>query len=576
MLKNLYIENIAVAKSLNIDFGSGFSVLTGETGAGKSIIIDSLGALCGAKMSRDMIRSGESKATVSAIFADLGHHSSALQELGVAADENGELAVTRTFSADGKNTVKVNMRTVPLSLLRELGVLLLSINSQNDSQMLLDRTALINMLDGYAGNEALLAEYGAQYEKLTALKNEAAELRETVRDKTMMTDILKYQINEIDSARLSDPGEEEKLDKMRTKLKGIEQITKHSTLVYRALAQSDKASASYLMSRAAAAIRQLSDVMEDADEVATKLESYRYEIEDIAERVHDLVDPDDMDDPEGKLDQIEKRLSQIEKLKKKYGSTIEEILAFRADAKKKLSDLDFGDLRIAELEKEYAKQRETAMKIADRLSESRKQAAEKLSAAVLSTLVFLDMPKAKFLIDISVLQNDSNVKKLNSRGYDDVDFLLSANPGEPPQPISKVASGGELSRVMLALKSVMSYQTGAGTVIFDEIDSGVSGATAEKIGVKLRQIASSAQVISVTHSPQIASLADTHYLIKKSELDGRSESSVIELDDDGRIAEISRIIGGVDITDKQIDAAKEMITNRNKYSTEEGYINANL
>ncbi len=565
MLKSLYIENIAVAKRLNIDFAEGFSVLTGETGAGKSIIIDSLAALAGAKMSRDMIRSGEAKATVSAVFGGLEGHSAVLAAAGIECDENGELAVTRTLTADGKNNVKVNMRTVPLATLREIGPVLVSINSQHDSQMLLDPGTLIEMLDAYSDNGALLEAYSAEYEKLTALKNEAMALRESVKDKTMMTDILKYQINEISSAKLSAPDEDERLERMRTKLKGIEQITKHSSLVYRALAQSDKASASYLIARAAQSVRQLGDVMEDAEELASRLDGYRYEIEDIAERVHDIVDSEDMENPEEKLDGIEKRLSLIDKLKKKYGATIPEILMFLAEAQRKLSDLESGDLRIAELEKEYAKQREAAMAIADKLSEARRAAAERLSAEVLDTLVFLDMPKVRFIIDITALRHDNKVKKLNSRGYDDVDFLLSANPGEPPQSISKVASGGELSRVMLALKSVMSRETGAGTVIFDEIDAGVSGATAEKIGVKLKEIATTTQVISVTHSPQIASLADTHYLIKKTVIDGRSESSVTELDDDGRVAEISRIIGGVDITEKQMDAAKEMINNRQKY-----------
>lgn len=564
MLKSLYIENVAVAKQLSVDFGSGFSVITGETGAGKSILIDCLEALAGAKIGREMIRSGESKATVSAVFSELDDKADALAELGAEPDENGELTVTRTFTADGKGSVKVNMRPVAQSALREIGSLLISINSQGESKELLDKSAVLGMIDAYADNEGLLGEYGEIYGELVALRNEAAELKESVKDKTMMTDILKYQINEIESAKLSDPEEEEKLGRMRAKLKGIEQISKNSSLVYRALAQSDKASASYLISRAAAAIRQLSDVMEDADDVAAKLDGYRYEIEDIAERVHDLVDDDDMANPEEKLNTVEKRLSQIERLKRKYGGSIAEMIAFRDDAKKKLSDLDLGDVRIAELEKEYAKKRDEAMKIADRLNERRTEAAKKFTSEVLDTLVFLDMPKVRFVVDIASFHAENGMKKLSPKGYDDVDFLISANPGEPPQPISKVASGGELSRVMLAVKSIMSKQAGAGTVIFDEIDAGVSGATAERIGIKLCSIANGAQVISVTHSPQIASLADTHYLIKKRVKDGRSESSIIQLDEDGRIDEISRIIGGVDITKKQIDAAREMIHSRQK------------
>ena len=564
MLKNLYIENVAVTKQLSVDFENGFSVITGETGAGKSIVIDSLEALAGAKLGRDMIRSGESKATVSAVFSDLGGQTDALSALGAQPDENGELHVLRTFTADGKSNVKINMRPIAQSALKEIGAVLLSINSQGESRELLDRSALIGTIDIYAGNESLLDEYAKLYSGMTEIREEANALRKSVAEKTMMTDILKYQINEIESAKLSDPDEEDKLDKLRKKLKGIEQIAKNSALVYRALAQSDKASASYLISRAASAVRQLSDVMEDADEIAARLDGYRYEIEDIAERVHDIVDDDDMANPEEKLNSIEKRLSQIEKLKRKYGGSIAEIVEFKNNAKKKLSDLDAGDIRIAELEKEYAKRREEAMKIADRLSESRCKAAQKFTADVLSTLVFLDMPKVRFVVDISAMHAENGMKKLNSRGYDDVDFLMSANPGEPPQSISKVASGGELSRVMLAVKSTMSRQAGAGTLIFDEIDSGVSGATAEKIGIKLKEIAKDAQVIAVTHSPQIASLADTHYLIKKQIVDGRSESRMIMLDYDGRVAEISRIIGGVDITEKQIAAAKEMIFNKQK------------
>lgn len=564
MLKNLYIENVAVAKRLSVDFESGFSVITGETGAGKSIVIDSLEALAGAKLGRDMIRSGESKATVSAVFSELDAQADALSALGVPPDENGELSVTRTFTADGKSSVKINMRPVAQSALKEIGALLLSINSQGESKELLDKSTLIETIDIYAENDDLLEKYAKLYSEMTELRNEANVLKKSAADKTMMTDILKYQINEIESAKLTNPDEEEKLDMLRKKLRSIEQISKNSSLVYRALAQSDKASASYLISRAAAAVRQLSDVMEDADDIAAKLDSYRYEIEDIAERVHDLVDSDDMENPEEKLNSIEKRLSQIEKLKRKYGGSIAEIIEFKDNAKKKLSDLDDSDARTAELEKKYAKCREEAMKIADELSGRRRSAAEKFTSEVLSTLVFLDMPKVRFVVDISAIRAENGMKKLNPRGYDDVDFLMSANPGEPPQSISKVASGGELSRVMLAIKSIMSRQAGAGTVIFDEIDSGVSGATAERIGIKLKEIAKGAQVIAVTHSPQIASLADTHYLIKKCIIDGRSESSIAPLDYDGRVAEVSRIIGGVDITKKQIDAAKEMILNRQK------------
>lgn len=557
MLRILRIENIAVAREVELELGRGFSVLTGETGAGKSILIDGLTLVLGGRISKDMIRPGEKNASVTAIFSDVENILPELDGLGIHPDEEGEITVRRVFSEDGKSSTKINGKSASVSELRELSSLLVNINGQNDTHTALDQSTHIDLLDEYS--ELDRSAYSGLYrEYLDAVRN-LKEIKESLRDRSMMTDILKYQIKEIDAAKLSDPEEEEKLEKLRIKLKDIEKISKYTGIVVRALSQSEKGvTAAYMLEKAQAALEQLGGVMENAQELAEKLESMRYEIIDIAEQTSDLIDSD-MQNPEEKLDHVEKRLSLISRLEKKYGADISEILSFREEAAQKLDALESGDLAVREAETALAKAYEAALAEAKRLSGIRSENAKILSDQVGASLKYLDMPKARFEVKVSRDYSSDGKEILNPNGCDSVCFMFTANPGYPMKELSKVASGGELSRTVLAIKCALAGKHGVNTVIFDEIDTGVSGATSQKIGMKLRELSKHIQVICVTHSPQVASLADAHFFIHKSEKDGKAESFVRLLTDEERISEIARIIGGVTVTDKQIQAAREML-----------------
>lgn len=549
MLKALSIQNIAVAKNLNIDFYKGFTVLTGKTGAGKSVIIDSIALLLGAKGQRDLIRQGEKSASVVAVFD--GEPDTDL------FDENGELTIERVITQDGRSSAKINGKSVSLSFMKETAVKLLALHGQNDTVSLYDRGEHVILLDEYADTNKDVETYSEIYAKLISKKNEIADLEKSLDDRSMMTDILKYQIADIDKARITDVSEEEKLEKLRTKIKSIEAVTKNANLVWRALAPGEKgASCAYLLERAAASLRQLSEVMENAQELAQKLDEYRLEIIDIAEQAKDVIDADDIGDPEKQLDIIENRLAAFARLKKKYGGTLEDVIAFRDDAKRKLRDLEGGEDRIEELRFEYSQIAKKAQSAADIISEKRREAGKRLSEEVMSALKSLDMPKVRFFVDI---RKCSGEDKFNSRGTDEVNFTVITNPGEEAQPLHKIASGGELSRIMLALKCAQTRKSEQSTVIFDEIDTGVSGGTAERIGIKLESLSENIQVICVTHSAQVSAHAHNHYLIEKNEVGGRMESSVRALDGEERVSELARIIGGINVTEVQYNAARELL-----------------
>ena len=564
MLWNLYIENIAVAKQLEIQFRDGFTVLTGKTGAGKSIIIDSLLLLCGAKNARELIRSGEERATVSGIFSVNDAAKAKLLEMGYEPDENGEIELTRVINADGRSVAKINRRTVPLSVLRDISPSLISIQTQSERNAFADRGTYTELLDSFSDTEELLGEYKTHYDSLTDIRAQIANLKKAMTQREMMLDILKYQKKEIDSAKLNADDEEEKLIRLRTKLRSIEKVSKYSSVVSKALAYSEKgATAAYLMERAEAALEQLSDVVEGADDMISRLRSYRYEIIDIAERVKDALDDEDIGDPAAKLTQVEARLTVIERMKKKYGETIPEIKAKRAEIASQIADLEDGDFRISELEKKLSEAEDAAYKVAREITGKRQAAAERLSAEIVESLRFLDMPKVRFRIAVTPMK-DGTKPLFKADGIDDVDFLISVNTGEELQSLGKVSSGGELSRITLAIKSALAGKNDSGTIVFDEIDAGVSGGTSERIGIMLEKLSQNAQVISVTHSSQIAAIAGCHLLIEKTEIDGRTESSVREITGDDRTAEIARIIGGIDVTEKQTAAAREMLNKNNK------------
>lgn len=556
MLNAITIENIAVVKQISIDFPTGFSVLTGGTGAGKSIIVDSLGILAGGKTSREMIRSGETKATVSGIFTGLDDFLPQLEEAGFAPDENGELLITRSFTADGKSSVRIGGRTATVSQLREIGDWLISINGQEDSHALSDRSLYIGYIDDFANLHEDVAAYRAVFDQMQAENTELSRLSGLLKEQRMLVDLYKGYVKEIDGAKLQDPDEEDKLTKLRDKIRGIEKISKHSNLVYRALAKNDKgASAAYLIEKAAAAMSQLSGVLDNADALAARLSEIQYELEDIASDALSVLDGLDVDDPEKQLTAIETRLALISRLEKKYSQpTVSDLLTFRRETAEKLRVLTDADVEIKEHTAVRDRLEAEATTFAAALTEKRLAAAERLRQEMLDTLSYLDMPKVRFFVNVKPVP-------LHTRGADYIELLISANAGEEPQPLEKIASGGEMARVMLALKCALAGKHGVGSLVFDEIDTGVSGGTSEKIGRKLKTLSETTQIICVTHSAQIASCADTHFLIEKTENAGRTESSVRELDREGRVTEMARIIGGVSVTDTQRGAAEDLLNN---------------
>ena len=557
MLLSLHIENVAVIRRADVELESGLCVLTGETGAGKSLIIDSIGALTGSRVSRDLIRAGEDRVRITALFGELdGETVRALAELGVEV-EDGELMLEREIWRDGKSRARLGGRTVTQAMLREAGALLINIHGQSDNQKLMQKSSHLSLLDAYAQNGEAVQAYRELYVRWRAVKGQIEEIRTSTAERIRTREMLEYQIKDIDAAKLR-RGEEEKLVERRDRLLYQEKIEKNARLASRALADGEKATVVGLCDRASASLEAIASVVPECDELIERLGSIRAEAEDIAERVRAFFD-EDMVDPTAEIDRIEGRLDTINRLGRKYGEGVDAILAFRENAAARLGEIETADDRVVELERELAALDGELTRTAAVLTESIRTAAGELSAAVAESLSFLDMPKVRFLAACEPLRD------FGADGADDVEFLISANPGEPPAPMIRTASGGELSRIMLAIRSVLNEKYGVPTAIYDEVDAGISGRTARKVGIKLAQISRVSQVICVTHSAQIASLADAHYVIEKREADGRAETSVKLLSDEERVDEVARILGGIDITDTQRTAARELIAEREAY-----------
>lgn len=554
MLSSLHIDNMAVIKSLELAPGAGFTVMTGETGAGKSIIIDSINFLLCHRIVRDLIRTGEQKAAVSALFTGIDPRmQTLLSELGVSA-ENGELCLERSLSADGKSVCRIDGRTVSQQLLRSAGQLLISIHGQNDSQKLASPLARLSVIDTLAHSSALTDEYSALYAAWNETRARIEDLKRSEKEKYQLRDMLEYQIRDIASYKLKS-GEEEALLEEQKKLESLERIKKQTDIALRALYKNEKGiTASYLTERAGDALSRISDVIPEYGPLSDRLRACRYELDDIADEISARAfDITDGEDPGKRLDKIGARLESFKKLKKKYAPTIEEIIAYAAQAEAKLAELDNAESIMEELSLLEQQQLASLRRAADALSEVRRNAADSVEKEISETLKYLDMPKVRFAISMT------RTSQPRPDGQDLVDFMLSANAGEPMQPLEKTASGGELSRVMLAIKCAVSGADGIPTIIFDEIDTGISGSTSRKVGIKLKQASRSAQVLCVTHSAQIASLGDLHLRISKSEVDGRTQTALSVLDEDGRIEETARILGGIRITDAQRQAAIDMI-----------------
>ena len=539
MLANLHIENIAVVRRADIDLGEGLTVITGETGAGKSVLIDSIKLLSGERARRELVRRGEDSATVAGLFTDLSDELlAALSELGVEC-EDGELYIQRTVNADGKGRFLISGRQVPMQLAREIGELLIAVHGQHENGRLLRPELHLSYLDRYASDEALIADYRERYSALRAIDRELSELEHDEQEKARLTEMLTYQIGDIDAAKLR-PGEDEELERKRDRIRALERLSRFVTAVHTSLVTGDGTpSARDRIASALPALERLGDVVPDGAELIERLRSCMIEVEDIGETVYSLLD-EDMSDSTKVLDRLESRLELITRLRRKYGATVNDILEFRENAAARLAALEDSDARADELRK----QRKTVEREAA-------EAAGRLSAAVTAELDALEMHGARFGADIQPCP-------LGENGADSVQFVIATNSGDPLAPLQKIASGGELSRVMLALKCVLGDREGTGVMIFDEVDTGVSGKAAQKIGYRLRRVSRGTQVICITHSAQIAALADTHLLVSKETRDGRAETAVCALGEEQRTYELARIMGGETITEKLLESAREL------------------
>ena len=550
MLKFLHIENIAVIEQSDIEFKNGFNVLTGETGAGKSIVIDAINAVLGERTSKDLIRNGCENAVVSAVFGELDDTvSEKLKEYGIIPDEDGNIIITRKLSLTGKGYIKINNIPFTAGVLKEIGKLLLNIHGQHDNQALLDPEKHLLFVDAVADNKVILEEYYKEFKNLNSIRKELQSLEIDEDQKQRKIDLLKYQINEIESANIT-IGE---YDELKKKL----QIADNFEKTYKAYNNSDillngnedNDGAVTLIQNAIKLLNSVNANTDKLNEALVILEDAKSEISHFLGNQEFLnVNPDE----------INQRLDLITRLMLKYGSGEEEILQFSENAQTELANISFSEKRIAELSEQLDLSTNRLIELAEKLTKSRKAAAEKFQKNVTDVLKYLNMPNVKFFVDFKK-------GRYTKIGCDVCEFMISANDGETPKPLHKIASGGELSRVMLSIKSVLLDKDTVGTMIFDEIDTGISGFAAGKVGTQLKKVASSRQVICVTHLAQIAAMSDEHLLIEKSVRNGRTYTKVNSLDYQQRISEIARIMSGTELTENLYNSAKELIDRSNIY-----------
>lgn len=550
MLSNLQIENIAVIKSASIDFENGFNVMTGETGAGKSIVIDSLNAILGERTSRELIRSGADSASVCAEFQNVGDNvKNELEKLGIEKDDT--LIVSRKLTPDGKNVCRINGMPATVSMLKALGVQLVNIHGQLDNQSLLSPETHCSFIDKLAGSGRELNVFKELYSLYIKKKNELKSLNTDVNEKNRRLDILNYQIEEIQKADIR-PGEKDELTEKLGFLRNAEKVLDLLHTAYAALnGDGEMPGAADIAADAASKLLSAADYSSDFAETANGVNDAAMNLSAYTEELRDKIYSLDYDPNE--TERAEERLDVIYRLSQKYGDSEEDILAYLENAEKERDALSFSDERAEQLRAETEKAYNEALAAAKKLSEIRIEAGKKFSADVERELAFLDMPSVKFIV------NDS-VGELYENGIDNIEFLLSANAGEEPKPLSKIASGGELSRIMLAIKCVLSELDDIDTLIFDEIDSGVSGRAALKIAAKMKELSKTHQVICVTHLAQIAAFADEHKLISKEEKDGRTYTCIASLDYDGRKYELARIMGGLTVTQSILNSAEELLS----------------
>ena len=547
MLSLLHIENIAVIEQADISFDRGFNVLTGETGAGKSIVIDAISAIVGERAYRDMIRTGTQKASVRGVFTQVPELPW-FAENGVTYDP--ETVIQREIYLDGKNVCRVNGALVTVSILHKLGLQLINIHGQHDSAALFEEENHLTFLDDYAGNEALRQSYREGYDLVAELRRKIDKMTMDEGEKLRRMETLKYQITEIEKAA-PEPGEDTALEERRKLLQNAEKLSQGMDEAVQCLyGDDDSEGAAGLLAQAEYALARLSRFSDSFASLHERVSDLKYQVQDAAEEARDARDGLSFSADE--LERIESRLDVLHRLRRKYGASCEEILAYLEQAKKELDDMEFADDHLEKLKKKLEKAEAEAWKRAEVLRKNRKENAEAMSARILGELAQLDMPRVRFACNFRKLE-------LTPSGADAVAFYMSANAGEALKPLSKVASGGELARIMLAMKNVLAEKDQIGCLIFDEVDTGVSGRAAQKVAEKLRSLARFKQVLCVTHLPQLAALADTHLLISKAERDGRTYTSVTPLDKEGRKRELARIIGGTHITERTLKSAEEML-----------------
>ena len=552
MLSLLHIENIALIQSADIRFEPGFNVLTGETGAGKSIVIDSIGAVLGERTSRELIRTGAKSALVTAVFTQVPPLPW-LDENGFPTGEE-ELLLQRELQGDGRNVCRIDGKLVTVAQLRELGRQLLNIHGQHDGQQLLDPASHLGYLDQFGGCQPLLESYQQAYRKWHDIRREMDKLQMDEAERSRRVDTLNYQIQELERAQLK-AGEDEELSARRTLLRSAGRLMEAVQSAEFALSgDEDRDGACSLIAQAEGEVQGVSSISPELSELSEKLTALRCAADDAADTLRDLSRSFDFSP--GELDQVEERLDLLYRLRKKYGPTVEDMLSYLDRCRKELDQIQYADDTLARLEKELKKAQKEAVRRGEVLSQARREAAGALQARVQEELRQLDMPKVQFQTEFTPKGGEAG---MDETGLDEVQFLMSANLGEALKPIQKVASGGELARIMLALKNVLAEGDQIGTLVFDEVDTGVSGRAAQKVAEKMAQVARGKQVLCVTHLPQIAAMADTHFSVQKGEREGRTYTRLERLDRSQRREELARLIGGASITPSLLESAEELL-----------------
>ena len=549
MLKTLYIENIAVIEKSSIDFSGGLNVLTGETGAGKSIIIDAINAIMGQRTSKDIIRTGETSAFVSAQFESINKSAQkALEELGFVLEDDA-LIVQRTLSQSGKNVCKINGRPATVSMLRELSKYLINIHGQHESYELFSPETHLGYIDSYGGCDELIAGYRAKYSRYKILQKKLNEANSDESERLREIDLLQFQSKELFDADVQ-AGEEERLEAERTALMNVEKIASLLNKARLMLDGEDSDGGVESIDIAASAMQSAASYNPEYEELSNSLTDIYYNLRDCAEGISDAIDNLESD-PE-RLEEIEERFDLLNRLTRKYNCSADELPAIAEQMQTRLEELLNFDKNRDDLIEACEKAKAEAFESAGKLSRKRRSAAKTFAEKVREEMRFLNMPNVELIPQFQTTE-------LTNDGIDKVELLISANPGETPRPVAKIASGGELSRMMLAIKTVLAATDDVDTLIFDEVDTGISGSAAEKVGLKLKEVSKDSQVLCVTHQAQIAALADYHYLIDKRVEQGRTFTVVTELDRGARVRELARIIGGVNITQAAISHAEDML-----------------